>query len=309
MKLSKINKKSVRKIFNPIRIIKAVRIQKKSKKNPDRCRNDAQLKFYSSVFCSDYLHYGYFKDVNTDPADISFNDFHQAQVDYALQFVDHIELKDLPILDIGCGMGGLTNLFYEKGFKAYALTPDLHQVDYIKAKCPNIPVIGTKFEEIDSVKYQNYFGTLITSESLQYLHLEHSLDLMNKLLVKEGTWLVCDYFRKGESHEKSGHNWDYFSQTIAKNGWTIISETDITLNVAVTLGYAYEFCKRIGLPLYEFIIGKIKLKQAGFSYLANDLLENIDQNLHSGIEVVKPQRFIDEKKYVFLIIKRTVDCS
>lgn len=298
----------MRKLFNPFRIIKAIRIQKKSKRYPDRSRNDAQLKFYSSVFNSDFLHYGYFDDIHQDPASISFNDFHQAQLNYALQFVNNIELKNLPILDIGCGMGGLANLFLEKEFNVYALTPDMHQVNYIQTKCPDIPVLGMKFEEIDSAKYANYFGTLITSESLQYLQLVHSLDIMNAILTKNGEWLVCDYFRKGESHEKSGHNWDFFSNTLEQKGWKIVSETDITLNVAVSLGYAYEFCKRIGLPLYEFIIEKMKVKQAGFSYLACDLLKNIDENIHSGIEITKPQRFIDEKKYVFLKIKRAIDC-
>ena len=168
---------------------------------------------------------------NINPEDISLNRFEKAQLDYAKLFLERITDRSSPILDIGCGMGGLSNMLFNEDLTPVALTPDISQFKYIEKNYPHIKLIRGKFEELDVGRYADYFGTVITSESLQYLKLDGSLDIINKILKKGGEWLVCDYFRKKESFEKSGHYWDTFLEKTKERGFVVIM-------------------KRISLPIY-----------------------------------------------------------
>lgn len=303
MNLSKELKQVVLKILNPFELRRVFKAQKNRKKMK-RARSDAQLKLYSELLKGDYLHYGYFKDPDTRPEDVSFNDIEQAQDDYAKLFLERVEDRESPILDVGCGMGGLSNMLQKEGLNPVALTPDRNQIAYIGKKYPGIEIIQGKFEEIGVRENQGRFGTLITSESLQYLKLGPSLKIIDQILKPSGTWLVCDYFRKGAAHEKSGHPWPRFLEAIQKTGFDIAHQRDITPNILVTLKYAHMWANRIGLPIMNFTIDKFRTKQPGYYYLLQDLIEKIKHSADDGIEVVNPDRFQAEKKYLFLVIKR-----
>ena len=53
-----------------------------------------------------------------------------------------------------------------------ALTPDASQVAHVRDRHPDVAVEHCKFEELDAGKYEGAFGTVINSESLQYMNLE-----------------------------------------------------------------------------------------------------------------------------------------
>ena len=42
------------------------------------------------------------------------------------------------VLDVGCGMGGLSKILFDNNLKVQALTPDNNQKEYIKSKYPNL---------------------------------------------------------------------------------------------------------------------------------------------------------------------------
>lgn len=303
MKLSAIIKRSLKQAFRPGKAWKAYQLQK-NKKVGARVRNDAQLKLYADILRSDFLHYGYFKDVNQAPEDVSINDIEQAQLDYAMLFIDQCGDTKAPVLDIGCGIGGLSALLAQKGYQPTALTPDSNQIAYIGQKYPNIPVIQGKFEELEANKYTDHFGIVINSESLQYLNLDVSLPMIDQILAPGGKWLICDYFKIGEAFEHSGHSWDAFCKKLDEHGWKITLEQDITANVAVMLRYLHLLGTRIGIPLANFIFEKFRVKQPGFYYLAEEVVAGIDKGIKDGIEVVNPERFAKEKKYVFMVVER-----
>jgi SAM-dependent methyltransferase len=287
-------------------LLKFLKIQR-GKKKLKRVRSDAQLKLYSEMLSGDFLHYGYFENPDIKPEDVSLNDIERAQFAYAKLFLEKITDRSSPILDIGCGMGGLSNMLSNANLTPVALTPDINQFKYIEKKYPYIELIRGKFEELDVDRYKDYFGTVITSESLQYLKLDGSLDIINKILKKKGEWLVCDYFRKNTSFEKSGHYWDTFLTKIRERGFVIIYEKDITANVLVTLKFVHMLSRRIGIPVMRFTLEKFKSKQPGFFYLMEDVANKLKDTANDGMESVNPERFEKEKKYMFLVIKRQED--
>ncbi|MGD8523196.1 MAG: hypothetical protein PVF56_18760 [Desulfobacterales bacterium] len=306
MKLSKELRSAFLEIFKPRRLLKFLKIQR-GKKKLKRVRSDAQLKLYSEMLSGDFLHYGYFENPDIKPEDVSLNDIERAQFAYAKLFLEKITDRSSPILDIGCGMGGLSNMLSNANLTPVALTPDINQFKYIEKKYPYIELIRGKFEELDVDRYKDYFGTVITSESLQYLKLDGSLDIINKILKKKGEWLVCDYFRKNTSFEKSGHYWDTFLTKIRERGFVIIYEKDITANVLVTLKFVHMLSRRIGIPVMRFTLEKFKSKQPGFFYLMEDVANKLKDTANDGMESVNPERFEKEKKYMFLVIKRQED--
>ena len=303
MKISKELKGAFLDLLKPRHLSTFIKLQK-GRKKLKRARKDAQLKLYSEILTGDFLHYGYFDNPDIKPEDISFNRFEKAQLDYAKLFLERITDRSSPILDIGCGMGGLSNMLYNEDLTPVALTPDICQFEYVEKNYPYIKLIRGKFEEIDVAEYTDYFGTVITSESLQYLKLDESLDIISKILRKDGEWLVCDYFRKNSSLEKSGHYWDTFLSKINERGFEIDYERDITPNILVTLKFVDMLSRRIGLPVINFAIEKLRTKQPGFHYLLQNVTDKMKDPVNTNLETINPERFEREKKYMFLAIKR-----
>lgn len=303
MKLSKTIKRTLLRALSPLRLLKAIQLQRKNKRGSKEL-NDAQLQLYSDILRSDFLHYGYFKNPDIDPTYISLHDFEQAQLDYAYQVISKVTDKTLPVLDIGCGIGGLSRLLQKQGFSPHALTPDINQIRYITQKYPDIPVIHCKFRDMPVEAYSNFFGTIINSESFQYIHLDSAFDIADTILVDHGKWIISDYFKKGKSFEKSGKKWEDFLQRVERNRWKITFQEDMTPNIVVTLKYVHMLAERIGIPLADFVTEKLKGKLPGLYYLIEDVWDQLNEKKDKNIEIINPDRFEQEKKYMLLVLEK-----
>ena len=165
------------KLVHPRRFLQFLRLARECKRH-STAGGDAQLRFYSKVVPGDFLHYGYFDDPDVAPEALSVNDLQRAQLRYAELLLEQVADTDGPVLDVGCGMGGLLNLLLEKRLTAVALTPNRAEARYIKEKYPSVPLIERRFEQMPGGSYQHFFGTIITSESLQYLQLDEALPML-----------------------------------------------------------------------------------------------------------------------------------
>lgn len=303
LKGSQVVKSIIKRFVYPKHLWKVISLQR-SKKRGDRAYDDAQLKLYGQMLPSGFLHYGYFKNANVKPEDISLNMLEQAQLDYALKLADLIIDNDSPVLDIGCGMGGLVRVLQERKLNPIALSPDRNQIAYISKQYPNVKTFECKFEDMPTAGYEQKFGTLITSESLQYLKLDKALPLMDELLKPGGRWIACDYFRFGEATERSGHNWENFKERLKAAGFKITFEEDITSHIVPTIAYAHMWGSRIALPLKDYIFSKIKTKQPGIYYAMSEAIDSINVSIDLNMETVNPSTFANQKKYVLLVMER-----
>ncbi|HLP19282.1 MAG TPA: class I SAM-dependent methyltransferase [Chitinophagales bacterium] len=293
----------VKRFLYPHHLYQVIKLQRNRKKVL-RVYDDAQLKLYSQLLPKDFLHYGYFDDPAIDPHDISINDLYKAQEDYGWQIVNHITDTENPVLDIGCGMGGLLALMQTKNIKAVALTPDKNQVRHVTEKYKGTQVLDCRFEDMPVNGFENYFGTVVTSESLQYLQLDKALPLVNKILKPGGRWVACDYFKKGEAGEKSGHNWQLFTSRLEENGLKITYQRDITPHVLPTIAYVYMWANQIGMPIKEFALGKLEVKAPGIHYALQESLPAIEQKINKNIDTINPTIFAANKQYVLMVIER-----
>lgn len=292
----------LKRLFLPPHIFRVISLQR-NRKRIDRSADDAQLKLYHDILPGDYLHYGYFENPDIDPLDMSFRMIYEAQDNYGKKLTSLITDYENPVFDVGCGMGGLLGQMNSMKLNAIGLTPDINQVKYIRNKYPN-QVIHSKFEDFDAINHEHFFGTFITSESLQYLKLDQALPLIQRVLKPGGKWIACDYFKTGAAGEKSGHNWDLFETKLKEFGFKITFQEDITRNILPTIGYAHHWATKIGIPLKNYGIGKLKVKAPGIFYVIETVLPKIDAKIDKNVQTVDPEIFAANKRYILMVIER-----
>ena len=74
------------------------------------------------------------KLASVKPEALSIEQIEAAQIKYAENIIEHIKDQDNPILDVGCGMGGLSELIHQKGYEVESLTPNKNQIAFINEK-------------------------------------------------------------------------------------------------------------------------------------------------------------------------------
>lgn len=293
-----------RRAVHPRHVVELLKRLPKQK-HGTKAADDAQLRLYSEILPGDFLNYGFFDDPDIAPEKLSLHDIQQAQLRYGRLLVAQIRDRGGAVLDAGCGMGGLLNLLVEQGFSPTALTPNSKQIKYVSSRHPTVPMIHGTFEDIPTDKFRGRFATVIMSESFQYMNLSAALGVMEKILAPGGRWILCDYFRANDRARKSGHLWADFVPALEKNNWQIVSSRDITRNALPAVGYAYMWGRRVGMPIATFVLEKLRRKRPALHYLFEEVIEQSRAYLLDQLELVNPETFARDKKYMLLTIERT----
>ncbi len=306
----------------PHHVVRWIRRRRTHRRVPTVHAN-AQLLLYNRMLPGDFLHYGYFDDPETPPEAISFDAIHRAQLHYAEKLLERIDRPGRPVLDVGSGMGGMLGLLRSAGHEVTGLTPDRFQVAHIARNQPGIPVLHCRFEDMladdASRRFRGHFGTVIHSESIQYMQPRGVFAVMREILAADGTWIVADYFRGGRTdtgqpvakgtspatRDRSGWRLDPFRRQLAENGFKITDETDITANVLPTLGFAHLLANRIGLPALDFAADKLRAKTPAVHYVVENVTERIRAAARKSTAVIDPVAFAARKRYILMTIRRS----
>ena len=164
--------------LNPFEWIRATKFVKQNSKF-DKSTYDLELYLYSKILHNNMLHYGYFEDTSINCEAISFKVFEDAQRKYAENIIEHIVDMNNPILDVGCGTGGLSELIYHKNSHVESLTPNKNQIDFINKNLKHLKTHHCKFEQFKS---NNKYKTVINSESLQYISLNEAFEKLDEII-------------------------------------------------------------------------------------------------------------------------------
>lgn len=283
---------------------------------------NAQLRLYNRMLPGDFLHYGYFDDPEVPPERVSFDDLRRAQLRYAEKLTELIDLPDRPVLDAGSGMGGMLGLLRSAGYEVTGLTPDRFQIDHIRGAYPGIPVLHCRFEDLAADRFRDrfraHFGTIVHSESLQYMHPEGVFAVLGQILGSNGHWIVADYFRRdvgtesdgdGQSGSRNRSGWRLgdFRTRLREHGFRIVREEDITAHVLPTLGFARLLADRIGLPALDFARDKLRAKTPGLHYVVENVAERARDAAVRSAAVLDPAAFAARKQYLIMSIRRARD--
>lgn len=297
-------KPALRRLVHPKHLWRAFRL-KRGARRIYRVEDDARLELMSKINPGGFLNYGYFEPPFPEPDEISLADIRRAQQRYAELIADEIVDGQAPVLDVGCGMGGLLRLLLSRGHDATGLTPDKAQVTFLEEHLPQVPLIHEKFESIDQQTYAKRFGTVITAESLQYLHLDEALPAMQAILAPGGTWIAYDYFRVAPDVPGSGHAWNEFPDQLAKAGFKIEKERDLTENAMPTLYFIHMWAARLGLPLLDLIQSDTRRKKPGLHYILEDSFAELQSYARQTVDRADPATFRDSRRYRLLVMRRS----
>ncbi|MFI5221547.1 MAG: SAM-dependent methyltransferase [Bacteroidia bacterium] len=293
--------KTVRSLLNPFKWIRANRLARQDS-GYDKSSSDMELSLYSKILKNDMLHYGYFENPEISTDEISISQLENAQIKYAENIIDQLPHPSGNILDVGCGMGGLSAMLKKKGHSVEAVTPNKRQVNYIKQKYPEIPVHQFRFEDFNSDKK---FKTIINSESLQYINLKTAFAKVDSLTLPDSRWIIVDYFRLNDSGiNKSAHLFEDFIKAVNESKWKIIYEKEITQNVLPTLRMINLYVERFILPVKEYGWNKLRYKKGWLYYLLDDLRDSVDKKFTKELASVDPEKFLREKKYVMFVLEK-----
>ncbi|WPP51245.1 SAM-dependent methyltransferase [Catalinimonas niigatensis] len=293
-------KNTLLKLLNPISWIKAYSYHRKNTKY-DKSAYDLELFFYSRILKNDMLHYGYFDNSQIAPEEISIKQFEEAQIRYSENIIAQIKQPEAYVLDVGCGMGGFSGLLLQHNFKVEALTPNVDQKKYINSKYTKVTVHQSKFEDFHTDKK---YGTIINSESLQYIRLEQAFKNVERLLLPDGRWIVVDYFQDNEGKRRSPHQLQDFRNKLKEYQWEVVMEQDISLHILPTIKLVYMYAERFLLPLQHLAFEKLRYKKSWLYYLTKEERNSVIKKMEKEIAVVDPQKFLKERKYMFFVLKK-----
>ena len=264
-----------------------------------------QLQLYANILPAGFLHYGFFEDPGVDPTTISLAEIENAQRRYSERLLEKIIDQTAPVLDVGAGMGGISEMLLERGFSPVALTPDRAQARHIRSTYPKIPVLEGRFHEVGFEKWWSQFGTVLTAESFQYLFLDNAMSLIARLLKPGGRWVLCDYFRRSQEVKGSGHLWPEFVETAASRGWTHVEEIDITANVAPTMAFAHMLGEQVGVPALHYFSASLRRKRPQIHYLCEEAIEHIQCELSKRVKNSSTEKFIEARRYMLVVLERS----
>lgn len=294
-------KKLLLNLLNPFKLIKALFYQRKQPRY-SRAKDDLELQLYGQLLKNGMLHWGYFENTDILPEELSIADVERAQMLYSQKILEHLPEQCEQLLDVGCGMGGLSLMLTAKGLRPELLTPNFKQRDYVQQEFPLLKVHHCPYEQLET---ETRYDVIINAESLQYIDLEKAFVKTASLLKEDGCWIITDYFRLHEQGiSKSGHLLDAFRAKVTDHGWRIWSERDITQNVLPTIRLVDFYARRFLLPLSEFSVAKLHSKKPWLWYLAQDSIAGVKNKIDREMAAVDPMLFVQEKRYMMFVLGR-----
>ena len=256
---------------------------------------DPELDLYTQIFRNDFLHAGYFDPI-PDPETISFQSLREATEAYARLLVARVA-PGQSVLDLGCGTGGLLAMLKAAGAEPTGLTPNPGHAEHIRKSQPGMPVIVGGFEAIDMEKYRQSFDVVICSESFHNVPLEVGVRNVREVLKPGGKWVIIDYYRtRIPAYNRSGHPLQAFRDMVAKNGFRLTEEIDVTDNTTPGLGFMHAWASRVALPTIDYAAGKFLSKHPVLDYLAGD--EFKARRAKVRLDALDPVIFARDKRYL-----------
>lgn len=258
--------------------------------------NDAELELYASIFQSDFLHAGYFGDPHADIERMGLADMRDAMRAYSDLLVRRLAAGET-VLDVGCGRGALLGLLREAGVNAAGLTPSARHAAHIRERYPGVTVIESRFQTLDTAPWARRFDAVVCLESFHNVPLDAGMRGVREIVKPLGKWVVLDYYRlRPNTYNRSGHLLPDYQAALARHGFRIEEELDVTENVLPSLAFAHLLATRLGLPLLAFARHKLALRYPVLAYL---FAENLNRAVgRIRLDALDPEVFRRDKRYL-----------
>ena len=198
------------------------------------------------LFRVEDLHYGFWEDGENATLK-NWKKAQETHTDFLFKHIfKHIEDKEKShMLDIGCGVGVTTKKLLELGYNVDGLVPYQWMAKYASNLVSNLRKDNTgriyecTFEDFQCNDKEKKYELAFFSESFQYVQLDKSFQILDKILIENGRVIIFDFFKKdnveGTSPLGGGHQLTNFYNIVKKYDYNILSDIDITQNLSPNL--------------------------------------------------------------------------
>ncbi|MBD3610335.1 MAG: class I SAM-dependent methyltransferase [Gammaproteobacteria bacterium] len=208
----------------------------------------------------DDMHYGMWDE----DLEVKFSNMAVAQqryTDMLLADMPDPAQGDVRVIDIGCGTGHIFGQLLDKDYKADGLVPAPGFAKLVNQKLEArkdkpAHLFQIPFEQFPVAENSAEYDVALFSESFQYIPVEQSFPILEKIVKPGGVIIICDFFETenvgdggpGDRSFGGGHNWKKFQQQMADSPFEIISDTDITSKMSPNLDMVNNFLMNVLAP-------------------------------------------------------------
>lgn len=217
----------------------------------------------------DDLHYGLW-DGDLELKMTNLGIAQQRYSDFLISALPSAQPGPVKVLDIGCGTGHILGQLLARGYQADGLVPAASLAKLVRlqqAKHPDKPsrLFECKFEDLPFEELAHSYDVCLFSESFQYIPMNVSFQLLQKILKPGGKVVICDFFKTehhgdggpGDGSFGGGHPMADFYRMIKESNFELIRDENITSRVSPNLQLVNDFLhntiKPVGLTLNKYL--------------------------------------------------------
>lgn len=211
------------------------------------------------LFKVEDLHYGWWEAGET-PTMSALPAAQQRYNDILLERLS-VAPRGARVLDVGCGVGRLVALLSERGYRADGVNPSATMCRMIRERLDaqghqSARVFQCKFEDFPVGEHAHAYDAIVFSESFQYIPMNQSLALVQRLLKPGGTLVICDFFKTaahgdggpGDGTFGGGHPLAAFAPALAAAKLDVVEHVDITRHMSPNLALVNDLLMNRAVP-------------------------------------------------------------
>ena len=212
------------------------------------------------------------------------------------------------IFDVGCGTGGVASELVKKKYDLLCLAPDPFLIEETRKNTGDkVQTITDLYENVYNLERES-FDLVLMSESCQYIKVKEGWQQNQKYVKPGGHVLIGDFFLIKELDRphlsKAGHPLEIFLQTAEEAGFRLVTQKDITKEVAPTMDIYQDIITNKAFPVFEALFEFMERRYPVVYRILHRLLRGKAEKIKNKYSNQGSDTFREYKGYYVLLFQK-----